>query len=184
MITSSEISPAIDDIARKLLEELQKNARASYADLGRAAGLSPSATAERLRRLEEAGIIRGYRAEVDPTSLGLGIMALIRMTADGTQYRQLMTFLNQCEQVRECYHITGSDALSMKVLVPSVADLEELIMQLLRFGVPTTSIVLSSPVIRNVYSVTPTGWSRASTKKRKFGGRMLRGRVSEPAAEK
>lgn len=167
MIASSEISPLIDEIALKLLEELQKNARASYADLGRAAGLSPSATAERLRRLEDAGIIRGYRAEVDPASLGLGIMALIRMTADGPQYRQLMSFLGDCEQIRECYHVTGGDALTMKVLVSSIAELEELIMKLLHYGVPTTSIVLSTPLVRNVYQLRTKETARESGKKRK-----------------
>lgn len=153
MITSSEISPLIDDVARKLLDELQKNARASYAELGRHAGLSPSATAERLRRLEDARIIRGYRADIDPSSLGLGIMALIRMTADGPQYRRLMAFLNGCEQIRECYHVTGGDALLMKVLVASIEELEELIMKLLHYGVPTTSIVLSTPLVRTSYNL-------------------------------
>jgi len=166
MITSSEISPLIDEIALKLLEELQKNARLSYADLGRAAGLSPSATAERLRRLEDAGIIRGYRAEVDPASLGLGIMALIRMSSDGPQYRQLMAFVADCEQIRECYHVTGSDALNMKVLVSSIMELEELIMKLLHYGVPTTSIVLSTPLIRNAYRLRRASKAAEPGKKR------------------
>jgi len=166
MITSSEISPLIDEIALKLLDELQKNARISYADLGRAAGLSPSATAERLRRLEDAGIIRGYHADVDPASLGLGITALIRMSSDGTQYRQLMSFLGDCEQIRECYHVTGSDALNMKVLVSSIAELEELIMKLLNYGVPTTSIVLSTPLIRNAYRVKRGSGASVAAKRR------------------
>jgi Lrp/AsnC family leucine-responsive transcriptional regulator len=147
------MSPLIDDIARKLLEELQKNARASYAELGRLVGLSPSATAERLRRLEDAGIIRGYRADIDPASLGLGLTALVRMTADGVQYQHLMNFLENCEQVRECYHVTGGDALMMKVLASSIEQLEALIMKLLRYGVPTTSIVLSTPVERKIFSL-------------------------------
>ena len=150
---NQEISPLIDEVARKLLDELQKNARASYAELGRLVGLSPSATAERLRRLEDAGIIRGYRADIDPVSLGLGLTALVRMTADGVQYQPLMNFLAGCEQVRECYHVTGGDALMMKVLVPSIEQLEGLIMKLLRYGVPTTSIVLSTPVVRNVFAL-------------------------------
>jgi Lrp/AsnC family transcriptional regulator, leucine-responsive regulatory protein len=166
MVTGSEISPLIDEIALKLLEELQKNARLSYADLGRAAGLSPSATAERLRRLEDAGIIRGYRAEVDPASLGLGITALIRMSSDGPQYRQLMTFVAECEQIRECYHVTGSDALNMKVLVSSITELEELIMKLLDYGVPTTSIVLSAPLVRNAYQLRRSKKAAQSAKKR------------------
>ena len=152
-----ETSPLIDDIARKLLEELQKNARASFADLGRVIGLSASATAERVRRLEDAGVIRGYRADLDPASLGLNITALIRMTADGVQYHQLMNFLNSCEQVRECSHVTGGDALMMKVLVSSIEQLEALIMKLLHFGVPTTSIVLSTTLVRNVHQLWPKG---------------------------
>lgn len=153
MITNAEMSPLIDDIARKLLEELQKNGRASYAELGRLVGLSPSAAAERLRRLEDAGIIRGYRADIDPASLGLALTALVRMTADGAQYQPLMNFLESCEQVRECHHVTGGDALMMKLAVASIEQLEALIMKLLRYGVPTTSIVLSTPVMRNVFSV-------------------------------
>jgi len=137
------------------LEELQKNARTSFAELGRAVGLSPSATAERVRRLEDAGVIRGYRADLDPASLGLGITALIRMSADGVQYRQLMNFLSSCESVRECYHLTGGDALMMKVLLPSIEQLESLIMKLLHYGVPTTSIVLSTPLIRTVHQLQP-----------------------------
>jgi Lrp/AsnC family transcriptional regulator, leucine-responsive regulatory protein len=167
MITSNGISPLIDEIALKLLEELQKNARASYADLGRAAGLSPSATAERLRRLEDAGVIRGYRAEVDPASLGLGIMALIRMSADGPQYRQLMSFLGECDEIRECYHVTGSDALTMKVLVASIGELEELIMKLLHYGVPTTSIVLSTPVARSAFRIRTKAAALEPGKKRR-----------------
>jgi Lrp/AsnC family leucine-responsive transcriptional regulator len=149
-----EVSPLIDDIARNLLDELQKDARLSYAELGRRAGLSPSATAERLRHLEEAGVIRGYRADIDPTSLGLTVAAIIRMSCDGEQYRRFLAFLDNCEEVRECHHVTGGDALMIKVLVGSIEELEHLVMKFLRFGVPTTSIVLSSPLTRNEYRLT------------------------------
>jgi Lrp/AsnC family leucine-responsive transcriptional regulator len=155
MKTHSEISPLIDDVACVLLEELQKDARISTAELARRAGLSPSATAERVRRLEDAGVIRGYHAEIDPASLGLGIMAIIRMTCDGAQYSQFMTYLKSCEQIRECYHVTGGDALMMKVLVGTVEELESLVMKLLRYGVPTTSLVLSSPLVRTGYDIRP-----------------------------
>ena len=146
-----EISPLIDEIARKLLDELQKDARTSYAELGRRVGLSPSATAERLRHLEEAGVIRGYRADIDPSALGLNIVAMIRMVCDGEQYRRFVEFLSTCEEVRECLHVTGSDALMLKVLVGSIEELEHLLMKFLRYGVPTTSIVLSSPLTRTQY---------------------------------
>lgn len=150
---SREVSPLIDDIARKLLEELQKDARISYAELGRRVGLSPSATSERLKNLEDAGVIRGYRVDIDPTSLGLSVAAIIRMACDGEQYRRFVAFLETCEDVRECHHVTGSDALMIKVLVGSIEELEQLVMKFLRFGVPTTSIVLSSPLTRNSFQL-------------------------------
>ena len=146
-----EVSPLLDDIARRLLDELQSNGRASYADLAKKAGLSPSAAAERMRRLEDAGVIRGYHADIDPEALGLSVTALIRMTADGAQYRPLLAFLEGNDQVRECYHVTGGDALMIKVLASSISDLEGLIMKLLHFGVPTTSVVLSTPVERRSF---------------------------------
>jgi Lrp/AsnC family leucine-responsive transcriptional regulator len=148
-----EVSPLIDEIARKLLEELQRDARMSFAELGRRVGLSPSATAERLRHLEEAGVIRGYRADIDPQCLGLNVAAIIRMACDGEQYRRFVAFLETCEDVRECHHVTGSDALMIKVLVGSIEELEQLVMKFLRFGVPTTSIVLSSPLTRNLFRI-------------------------------
>jgi Lrp/AsnC family transcriptional regulator, leucine-responsive regulatory protein len=151
-----EISPLIDDIARKLLDELQKDARLSYAELGRRVALSPSATAERLRNLEEAGVIRGYRVDIDPTYLGLDIVAVIRMACDGEQYRRFLAFLETCEEVRECHHVTGSDALMIRVLVGSIEELEQLVMKFLRYGVPTTSVVLSSPLIRHEYQLLET----------------------------
>jgi len=148
-----EVSPLLDDIARRLLDELQSNGRASYADLAKKAGLSPSAAAERMRRLEDAGVIRGYRADIDPEALGLRVTALIRMTADGAQYRPLLAFLEGNDQVRECYHVTGGDALMIKVLASSISDLEGLIMKLLHFGVPTTSVVLSTPIERRSFQL-------------------------------
>ncbi|HEY1760567.1 MAG TPA: Lrp/AsnC family transcriptional regulator [Bryobacteraceae bacterium] len=150
-----EVPDLIDDIARKLLDELQKDARITYAELGRRVGLSPSATAERLRHLEEAGVIRGYRADIDPAYFGLSIVAIIRMSCDGEQYNRFVAFLNTCEEVRECHHVTGSDALMIKVLVASIEGLEQLVMKFLRYGVPTTSVVLSTPLTRNQYRLMP-----------------------------
>jgi len=138
-----EMSPLIDNIARKLLDEVQKDARASYAELGRRVGLSPSATAERLRNLEEAG-------------LGLSVTAIIRMSCDGEQYRRFVVFIETCEEVRECHHVTGGDALMIKVMLGSIEQLEQLVMKFLRFGVPTTSIVLSTPLERKQFRIVDT----------------------------
>src|ERR1700760_1146629 len=100
----------IDEYGINLLRELQRNARASIADLGRRIGLSASATAERLRRLEEAGVIRGYTVEIDREALGLPILAIIRMTCDGPRYHPFLKFIKELPEVRECHHVTGGDA--------------------------------------------------------------------------
>jgi Lrp/AsnC family leucine-responsive transcriptional regulator len=145
----------LDNIARKLLAELQKDPRASYAELGRRVGLSPSATAERVHRLEDAKVIKGYRIEIDPVALGFAVKAHIRMVCDGERYRQFTQFVKTLEAVRECDHVTGGDALMMKVIVGSIEELEQLIMKLLNYGVPTTSIVLSHTVERHEFNLEP-----------------------------
>lgn len=146
-------SSNLDNIGRKILIELQKNPRATYAELGRLIGLSPSATAERVRRLEDASIIRGFRVDIDPVALGYTVKAHIRMVCDGEKYRQFTQFVKSLEAVRECDHVTGSDALMMKVLVSSIEELEHLIMKLLNYGVPTTSLVLSHTVARTEFNL-------------------------------
>jgi len=150
-----ESGSVLDNIGRKLLAELQKDPRASYAELGRRVGLSPSATAERVHRLEDAKIIKGYRIEIDPAALGFGVKAHIRMVCDGEKYRQFTQFVKTLEAVRECDHVTGGDALMMKVIVSSIEELEHLIMKLLNYGVPTTSLVLSHTVVRHEFNFDP-----------------------------
>jgi Lrp/AsnC family transcriptional regulator, leucine-responsive regulatory protein len=145
----------LDTIGLKLLAELQKNPRASYAELGRQVGLSPSATAERVRRLEDAKIIKGYRLDIDPAALGYSVTAHIRMVCDGERYRQFTQFVKTLDAVRECDHVTGGDALMMKVIVCSIEELENLIMKLLNYGVPTTSLVLSQTVVRHEFNLEP-----------------------------
>ena len=141
-----ETAPLLDDTGRKLLSALQENARLSFAELGRRIGLSPAATAERLRRLEEAGVIKGYRVEIDRESLGLPILAMIRLTCDGAMYRPFLKAVPTLENIIECHHVAGGDAFIMKVVASSHEQLERLVEKLLNYGVPTTSIVFSSPV--------------------------------------
>jgi Lrp/AsnC family leucine-responsive transcriptional regulator len=144
----------LDEYGRKLLDELQGNARLSLAELGRRIGLSATATAERLKQMEEVGILRGYTVEIDREALGLEVLAFIRMSCGGQQYRRLLEYVQTLEEVRECHHLTGSDDLLLKVTTSSMADLEALIEALLPYGNPVTSLVLSSPVERRKYAVT------------------------------
>jgi len=144
----------MDSYGRKLLNELQSNARQSVAELGRRIGLSPTATAERLRQMEETGILHGYTVEIDREALGLDVMAFIRMSCNGQQYHRLLEFVQTLEEVRECHHVTGGDDLLLKVTTTNMNDLEALIEALLPYGTPVTSLVLSSPVERRKYAVT------------------------------
>jgi Lrp/AsnC family leucine-responsive transcriptional regulator len=143
-----ETPELLDEHARNLLAALAVNARASYAELGRRVGLSPSAVAERMRRMEEDGIIRAYSIDIDPAVLGLPVLAVIRMTCDGTRYQPFLKFVKTLTEVRLCHHVTGADAFYLEIATSSLLALERLIERLLPYGIPTTSLVFSSPVVR------------------------------------
>jgi len=136
----------IDEIDRKLLRELQQDARASYAELGRRVGLTTPAVIERIRKLEDAGIIIGYRAEIDPAKIGLPITAFIRMSITGVDYSHIIEVANESKEILECHRGTGGDSFIMRVVVESVEHLQEVIDRLTPYGITTTTIVLSSPV--------------------------------------
>jgi Lrp/AsnC family leucine-responsive transcriptional regulator len=144
----------LDNYGRMLLDELQTNARLSLAELGRRVGLSPTATAERLKQMEEVGILHGYTIDIDREALGLEVMAFIRMSCGGQNYHRLLDYVQTLEEVRECHHLTGDDDFLLKVTTSNMADLEALIEALLPYGNPVTSLVLSTPVERRKYAVT------------------------------
>jgi len=141
--------PAIDGLDVQILQVLQQNARISLSELGRQIKLSQPAVAERVRRLEEADIIRGYHADIDPGKIGLPITAYIRITTAGPQYRTMVAVLEDVPEVVECHTLTGDDCVILKVLVASISQLEGIINQLWPYGTTSTSIVLSSPLKRH-----------------------------------
>ncbi len=146
-----EIEKLLDDTGWQLLHALQQNARLSYSELGQRVGLSSPAVAERIRRMEDAGIISGYHVELNRSKLGYPITAIIRMsTSPGDQCSRFATFVQEIPEVLECYRVTGSDSLIMKVMASSVEHLESLIDRLSAHGQLTTSMVLSAPVTRRV----------------------------------
>lgn len=146
-------SALLDIHGRKLLQELQINARLSLAELARRIGLSPTATGERLKQMEEVGILHGYTTEIDREALGLEVLAFIRMSCPGQNYHRFLDYVQTLEEVRECHHLTGGDDFLLKVTTTTLADLEALIEALLPYGNPVTSLVLSSPVEHRKYSV-------------------------------
>jgi Lrp/AsnC family leucine-responsive transcriptional regulator len=135
-----------DDTNRRLLAELQDNARLSLAELGRRVGLSSPAVAERLQRLESEGCITGYRTDVDPRALGYNLGAVIRVRPASRQLQRVAEIARASSEVVECHRITGEDCFFMKAHIRSIQHLEELIDRFTPYGQTTTSIIQSSPV--------------------------------------
>ena len=132
----------IDHTDRLLLFSLQENARLSYAELGRLVGLTPTAVAERIRKLEESGIISGYHASISLERLGysMTIFARLRISqfADQAVVQQMM----QIPEVVGCYSVTGEDCMLVKFVATSMHHMRAVLEQLAKFGRTTTSIEL------------------------------------------
>lgn len=143
---SYESTKLLDATGWRLLRELQQDGRVSFAELARRVGLSTPAVAERVRNLEAAGIVRGYRVEIDLAKVGLPILAVVRMSVMGDVLGRITAMARELPEVLECHRATGADSFIMKVAVSSVEHLEKLIDRLTPFGTTSTSIVLSSPV--------------------------------------
>jgi Lrp/AsnC family leucine-responsive transcriptional regulator len=136
----------VDDVDLRLLGELQEDARLSFAELGRRVGLSPPAVAERLGRLEEDGVITGYRAQVDPRALGFTLGVIIRIRPAPRELRKVAELAQRTPEVVECHRITGEDCFFMKAYVRDVEHLEEVIDQFVIYGQTTSSVMQTSPV--------------------------------------
>jgi Lrp/AsnC family leucine-responsive transcriptional regulator len=116
------------------------------AELGRRIGMSAPAVAERVQRLERAGVIVGYRAEVDPRALGFPIAAVVRIRPAPGQLRRIPEIAVDTPAVAECYRITGEDCYLMKLYLRSIDELEDVLDRFTPFGLTTTSIIHSAPV--------------------------------------
>lgn len=136
----------LDKIGWKILNELQQDARVSFAELGRRVGLTTPAVIERVKRLEESGVIKGYRAEINLAKIGLPILAFIRMNIVGVDFSSVVKVAEDSTEVLECHRGTGGDSFIFKVAVSDVEHLQNVIDRLTPYGITTTSIVLSSPV--------------------------------------
>lgn len=144
----------LDDINQELIDLLQHDARLSYRELGERIGLSAPAIAERVRKLEEAGIIRGYRAVVDYEALGFPLLCIIRVNAPSAD-RSLDDTIAAIPEVIEANRVTGSESHVIRARVRSTAHLEELLHELwVHGGTSVTNIVTSSPVPRRPMNVT------------------------------
>lgn len=138
----------MDAVDRQLIQALRENGRASYAELGRLVGLSGPSVTDRINRLEQAGVITGYRATVAPTSLGLGVTALVGLQlSDAADHEEVATRLRDVDEIEDCWFIAGEDSYMLKVRVGDVDGLEGTIRRLSgTMGVSRTrtTIVLST----------------------------------------
>jgi Lrp/AsnC family leucine-responsive transcriptional regulator len=158
-----ESKPALDTRDWLLLELLQKDARTGYAELGRQVGLSAPAVAERVKRLEDAGVIRRYRAEVDPQRLGYVIEAVIRLRCDGSVCASIGPALADIPEILDYRRLAGEDSGSLRVIAMSVSHLEAVLDRIVRFhpSISTTTLV----VLQTPYNNRPLSremWLRGS----------------------
>ena len=140
-----EAPSALNAIDQRMVAELQAEPRLRVAELGRRVGLSGPAVADRLRRLEDTGIL-SYRADVDPRALGYTIRAVVRISPVGGGLRLIPGIARGVPNVTECYRITGEDCYFMTVYLRTIDDLEAILDLFTPHGRTTTSIVHSSPV--------------------------------------
>jgi len=140
----------LDRIAWKIIEELQQDARISWAELGRRVGLTTPAVAERVHRLEKLGVIRGFHADISLERLGMPIMIFVRLSMAGPEslVRSFQQQVKNWEEVLECHRVTGSDSFIVKARVVSVEHLEIFLDNLGHYGTTSTATVLSSPVLK------------------------------------
>jgi Lrp/AsnC family leucine-responsive transcriptional regulator len=136
----------LDDVNRRLLAELSSDPRIGMAALARRVNMSAPAVTERVQRLERAGVIKGYRLEVNPAALGLPVTAFARIRPAAGQLSKVAELARSLPQVTECHRITGEDCFLIKVHAPAVEELETLLDQFLVYGQTVTSIVVSTPV--------------------------------------
>lgn len=141
---------SLDRAGQQILAALQKEARLTFSKIGRHVGLTGPAVAERVRRMEESGLIRGYHAEIDPHQAGLTVQAFIRLRTPPERYERLLSTLESLPQVIECHHVTGEDAFYLRISAPSTAALEQVIARLSRFGPTATAVILSTPLRRDL----------------------------------
>jgi Lrp/AsnC family leucine-responsive transcriptional regulator len=141
-------SNLLDDVNRRLLRELQSEGRIGMAELGRRIGMSAPAVAERVQRLERAGVIAGYHAEIDPAKLGFPVAAIVRIRPAPGQLRRIPEVARETPEVVECYRITGEDCFLIKLYLRAIDELEEVLDRFTPYGLTTTSIIHSAPVRR------------------------------------
>jgi Lrp/AsnC family leucine-responsive transcriptional regulator len=153
-MTLSDLQDLLDDVNRQLLRELHADPRITMSALARRVGMSAPAVTERVQRMERAGVIIGYRMEVNPAALGLPVTAFARIRPAPGQLPKVAELAAELSEVSECHRITGEDCFLVKVHAAAIEDLETTLDRFLLYGQTITSIVVSSPVPPRALSIT------------------------------
>jgi len=138
-----------DPLNRKILSILQKNARLSNAEIGRQVGLTSPAVSERIKKMEDAGIIKSYNTEVSPFECGYQLKAIITLRAFMGKLKPFLSHVKTYDEVLNCYRVTGNENIVMEVVLKNQKHLESFIDQLITYGESKTQIVLSQVVENN-----------------------------------
>lgn len=136
----------LDELDWNVLRELQTDARASVAELARRIELSPTATADRIRRLEAKEVITGYAARVDLRKAGVTVMAIVRLAYPGRAREPLSRVFDQRPEILECQRVTGDDCYILKVAATSMDHLANVVDDLGDIGSVTTNVVYNEPL--------------------------------------
>lgn len=148
----------LDATAWKIIQALQENARLSYADLAKMVNLTPPAVAERVRKLEEAGVLMGYHAAVNTELLGAAMTVIIHMRMPVDREKAFRAFVQETAEILECYNVTGEISYIVRAAVASTSHLEDLLVRLTRFGQSSTQLVLSVPVAQRTVGHSFQEW--------------------------
>lgn len=140
------INGPLDATDRKILSALAKNARITTASLARHVGMSAPSVSERVKRLEDAGIIEGYTIKINPAALGRPISAWLRIRPTPGSYQKVVELIANIPEIVECDRVTGDDCFVARTHVVSMQELERVIDQLTPHAVTNTSVVQSSPI--------------------------------------
>jgi Lrp/AsnC family leucine-responsive transcriptional regulator len=138
--------PVLDELNLRLLTELSADPRLRTTELARRLGVSAPTVRERVTRLEESGVIRGYRLDIDPAALGLPVAAWVRLRPGPGQIPRIIELAERTPEVVECHRISGEDCFLMRIQVAEIAALEEVLDKFLTHGQTTSSFIVSTPI--------------------------------------
>jgi Lrp/AsnC family leucine-responsive transcriptional regulator len=136
----------LDEVNRRILAALTENPRISTSALSRLVGMSAPAIRERVTRLEDTGVIRGYRVDIDPAAIGLPVAAWVRIRPGPGQLPKVAELARRTPEVSECHRISGEDCFLLKVHVSALEALEDVLDRFLIHGQTTSSLIVSTPV--------------------------------------